>query len=154
VTPKKWTRNKKLVHFFNLQNNNHIHNTIMSKTAFTLMQQEILRNHPSVRSCTSNHVRFTGDFKLSALKLDKEGYDAKYIFELSNIPDFIYESEIPHNAIIRWRKILKTQGKRALYEENRGRKTKIHFESLTDKDKISYLKAENAYLRNGGNFLV
>ncbi len=123
----------------------------MSKRIFTIKEQEILRAHPAVRSCSARSVAFTSDFKKEAVRKHREeGKTEKMIFAEAGIPLAIIGEHTPKECIRRWR--FKTpeelmKDNRGKHDGNRGRprKEKINLAQMTIPEQLEYYKTKSAF---------
>jgi len=102
----------------------------MIEIKYTKEQIKELKNNPNVKNTTSKHIIFTKDFKLEAVKLVKEYISAKEIFKQFWFPKYIINSDIPSNALARWKKL----NKKWLIEDKKWRPKK---EKILDFSKMS-----------------
>jgi len=129
----------------------------MSKRVFTKGQiQELLKNE-SVSRCSSKSITYSNSFKIKAIKqYDEHGLTSREIFKQAGLDINIIGRQAPKETLKRWRRIVRKKGLRGL-SEVRGKNSlnkKIKLKYLTDTDKIKYLEAEIAYLKQENDFLA
>ena len=109
--------------------------------------KEKLKDLAVVHKISPSQVVFTPEFKESALQQYEAGYTGVEIFLAAGLPEALATYEYTRKAIKRWQETVAAGGTAALYTENRGRnKQSNRYERLSDKEKIAYLEAENAFL--------
>ena len=121
----------------------------MSNKWYTKEQIQELLNIKYVKSCTSKYISFTDEFKIKALELDRSWFYHRTIFKDLWFPEYIYSSKIPKHSLWSWRYKFKNNWLEWLVSSKKWRKKswKVDFESMTLEDRIKYLEAENAYLK-------
>ena len=112
---------------------------------FTPEQIEILFKNPNVESINPNTIRFTSEFKESALKKDSEGISASQIFKDAGFDLNVLGKETPKTSIRNWRHREKTLNKNnTKYLAKEVKKNKA-LKSILEENR--YLKAENEFLK-------
>ncbi len=86
---------------------------------------ELLKNK-YVKNATQKHVIFKKECKIEAVNLWEKWLTSKEVFKELWFPNYIINSYIPKNSLWRW---------------------KINIDTLSDQEKIEFLKTENAYLK-------
>ena len=117
-----------------------------------------LRNNPNVKRCSSKSITYAPAFKLRAIKqYYEEGLSPRQIFIKAGFDLEVLGKYKPKDCLKLWKSIYKAKGVTALASDvdprgkNRlGKKKSIFDESDPSylKAKISYLEAENNFLRN------
>ena len=120
---------------------------------FSDKDRRSLQSNPMVQSLGETQVQFTLKFKLSALKLHKEGLRASDIFLKLGVDPNLFLKDYPKKCISRWKKIINVHGKKGLSEERRGkgssgRQKKELLKSEKDlRARIAILEAEVDFLK-------
>jgi len=115
----------------------------MTKIKYNEIQIKELKANINVKNCTSKHIVFTKNFKDKAVNLSNNKVFSKEIFEQYWFPEYIINSVIPSNSIIRWKRNIKIKW---TIEENKWQKKKEYIDvSKMNKDEyITYLEAKLA----------
>jgi hypothetical protein len=128
----------------------------MSKRIFSQEQIESLLQNPNVAKCSEKSISYHKGFKVMAVKKYQEGFPASLIFKQAGFNIDMIGREIPEDSLLRWRRIFKDKGEEGLKTD--GRKGNSPGRPKTswsnEKEKIKYLEAENAYLKEENRFLV
>jgi len=128
----------------------------MSKRIFSEEQIKELLQNPSVERCSDKSISYHKDFKILAVKEYQEGFPPIEIFKRAGFNVDLIGRETPERCLHRWRKVLKDKGVKELSVETRGRsgggRPKTNWSN--EKEKIKYLEAENAYLKEENRFLA
>lgn len=86
-------------------------------------------------------------FKEKAVNQYNEGQSGWDIFLEAGFPAELLNPDFITDTLKRWRQTVRTGGIEALHLDKRGRPKRSHtYDAMTDKEKISYLEAENAFL--------
>ena len=88
---------------------------------FTQKQKEELLKNPNVLKITDDHLVFTADFKLKAIKLYARGLSADHILLASDFELDWFEPEYFQKLIYKWKDLYEKHGENAFIEERRGR---------------------------------
>ncbi len=118
----------------------------MTQIKYIKEQIEELKSNPNVKNSTSKHIIFTKEFKLQAVKLAKEYLSAKEIFLKFWFPEYVINSDIPSNALARWKNL----NKKWLIEDKKWRPKKeenLDFSKMNLKEQNEYLRTQNLYLK-------
>lgn len=127
----------------------------MSKRIFTKEQIETLMQNPNVSGCSEKSISYRKDFKILAVKKYQEGLPASEIFRQARLDISMIGHEVPDDCLHRWLKIFRQKGETGLKIDNRGKSGGRPKTNWSDKkEKIKYLEAENAYLKEENRFLV
>lgn len=120
----------------------------MEKTIYTQEQIDILLLNSYVKSCTTKYITLTDECKISALKLDAQGWYFRDIFAYLGFPDFFIQSESPRRTMKNWRHALRTKGFGNIINQTKGRKPKekVNISEMTKDEYITYLETKTAYL--------
>lgn len=118
----------------------------MAGIKYSEIQIEELRSNKYIKKVTQKYITFTDEFKIRAIELDKRYFLPKKIFKEFWFPSYIINSEIPSISLKRWR-ILSKKEKLVWGKKWKKKSKKIDFENVTKDEKIKYLEAENAYLK-------
>ena len=115
----------------------------MTQIKYNEKQIEELKSNPNIKNCTKKHIIFTKDFKDKAIKLAVNYTFPRDIFEQFWFPEYVLNSVIPSNSIMRWKRNIKLKW---VIEENKWQKKKEYFDiSKMSKDEyIQYLEAKLA----------
>ena len=127
----------------------------MSKRIFNEEQIKELLQNPNVAGCSEKSISYRKEFKILAVKKYHDGLPASEIFRQARFDINMVGHEIPDDCLFRWRRIFKQKGEAGLKTDNRGKgggRPKTNWSN--DKEKIGYLKAENAYLKEENRFLA
>ena len=127
----------------------------MSKRIFTKEQIKTLMQNPNVSGCSEKSISYRKDFKILAVKKYQDGLPASEIFRQARIDISMIGHEVPDDCLHRWLKIFRLKGEMGLKIDSRGKsggRPKTNWSS--EKEKIKYLEAENAYLKEENRFLA
>jgi len=129
----------------------------MSKRIFSGEQIRELLQNSNIVSCSDKSITYCKDFKILAVKKYQEGLPASLIFEQAGFNIDLIGRKTPKWCLGRWRKTFKDKGTEELSVETRGRskgggRPKTNWSN--EKEKIKYLEAENAYLKEENRFLA
>jgi len=121
----------------------------MSNKWYTKEQIQELLNIKYVKNCTSKYISFTDEFKIKALELDRNWFYPRKIFKDLWFPEYVCNTKIPKHSLWSWRYKFKNNWLEWLVSSKKWRKKwwKTDFESMSLEEKIKYLEAENAYLK-------
>lgn len=106
----------------------------------------------------NKQIKYSGEFKIKAIKQYEEGLTPKAIFLLNGFDVSKIGKNIPKHALSRWNKTYREHGEQKLMEESRGkskgggRPKKPTFKD--DKEKIKYLELQVTYLKTENDFLI
>jgi hypothetical protein len=130
----------------------------MSKRIFTKEQVEELLLSPGVKRCSKKSITYRKEFKLLAIKQYQEGLPPSVIFGRAGFNTALIGSKTPKWCLERWRKVFRKSGEVGLRMDKRGgnnlRGRPKDMKNFTDKEKIRYLEAKVAYLREENRFLA
>ena len=129
----------------------------MSKRILTKEQIEALLRNPNVERCSEKSISYQKDFKIRAVKEYQEGLPPPEIFKRAGFNINLVGHETPKRCLHGWIKVFRAKGIKELSIETRGRskgggRPKINW--LNEKEKIKYLEAEVAYLKEENRFLA
>lgn len=120
----------------------------MNKRIFSKEQIEELLKNPNVEKCSKKAISYRKDFKLLSLEKYHQGMTPFGIFRKAGFDINMIGREVPGDCLYRWRK----QGRYGLKREKSNGGPKIA--DRPDKEKIKYLEAEVAYLKEENLFLA
>jgi len=128
----------------------------MSKRIFSEEQIKELLQNPNVARCSDKSITYHKDFKIFAVRtyLD-EGLPPNQIFKNAGLNIDMIGRDIPGYCLHRWLKTFRIKGVEKLFSETRGKgggRPKTNW--ADEKEKIRYLEAENAYLKEENRFLA
>ncbi len=125
----------------------------MSKRIFSEEQIKDLLQNPNVAGCSEKSISYHKDFKMFAVKKYQEGLPPSEIFKQAMFDVKMIGSDAPHECLRRWLKKgeagLKTDGRKGNNPQGR---PKTNWSD--EKEKIKYLEAEVAYLKEENRFLA
>ena len=129
----------------------------MSKRIFTKEQIKTLLQNQNVERCSEKSISYQKDFKITAVKEYQEGLSSLEIFKRARFDVDTIGRETPERCLHRWRKVFRDKGAKELSVETRGRgkgggRPKTNWSN--EKEKIKYLEAEVAYLKEENRFLA
>jgi hypothetical protein len=115
----------------------------MTKIKYSEEQIRELKANINVKNCTWKHIVFTKEFKEKVVKLSINHIFPRDVFEQFWFPNYVLDSVIPSNSIMRWKRNMKLKW---VIEENKGQKKKEYIDiSKMNKDEyIQYLEAKLA----------
>lgn len=120
----------------------------MAKIKYSIEQTQELQENKYVKKCSNKNITFTKECKEKSVELWNKWLTTKEIFEELKFPKYIIKSEIPAKSLNRWRESIEKWRIESKRWRKKWHKIKtIKFEEFTDKEKIEYLQAENAYLK-------
>lgn len=121
---------------------------------FTDSDKKQLLSNPWIEKVTDNHIAFTPEFKLKAVKLNLDGHFPANIFKIHEIDVSLMRPQYPAKCLERWKKAYLSRGESAFNKETRGKGRKRKPEKKFDPsdnesllERISYLEEENAFLK-------
>jgi len=125
----------------------------MNRRTFTREQITKLSRNKNVSRCGTKSVRYTGSFKLSALKqYNEDGLSAVEIFQGAGIDLTVIGLRAPNRLMNQWNTALKPKVIRESVPQEQD-KTEIKTKRLKSgrelrnlRAKVSYLEAENRFL--------
>ena len=129
----------------------------MSKRIFDEKQIKELLQNPNVERCSNKAISYQKSFKIAAVKEYQEGSLPMEIFKRAKFNIDMIGRETPERCLHRWRKVFRDKGIKELSLETRGRgkgggRPKTNWSN--EEEKIRYLEAENAYLKEENRFLA
>lgn len=135
----KYTKNKPLLN--NTEN--------MWATKYTQAQIKELKKNQYVKDCTQKYITFTDAFKMKVLKWEKEWIYHRQTFYDCGFPEYVWDTSLVPRIVWSWRFKLKNKWLTWLIWTKKWRKKweKIDIDKMSPEEKIRYLEAENAYLR-------
>ena len=121
----------------------------MSKQEYSKEQIKELLKNPRVKKCSSKYITFEDNFKIEALKLDKQWIMHRGIFEQFWFPEYIISSKIPEKSLKNWRYNAKHKWIKSLQNTKKWRKKKekLDITKMTKDEYITYLETENTILK-------
>lgn len=107
----------------------------------TLNEEQInlLLNNHNVTNATQKSIFYSGDFKLKALREQREGKSPRSIFQTAGFPEEIVNAHKASELLMQWKRILQTRGEDSLREASRGAKKKLHGKP-TDRTSPEYVE--------------
>jgi transposase len=128
----------------------------MSKRIFTQEQIQQLSKNENVSKCSEKSITYGKNFKKKAVKqYNQEGLISSEIFRIAGFDLRIIGRKTPKECLRRWNKIYQAKGSIGLSTETRGRgggRPKKKYQ--TDKEHITYLETQVAYLKAENDFLA
>lgn len=119
----------------------------MAKKIISKQQIQELEKLAAVSKVSPSYITFAPEFKAQAVQQYDEGYSGWDIFQRAGFPEELLNSTFIAESLKRWRRTVRLRGVAALYEDKRGRpKRSASYDAMSDKEKIAYLEAENAFL--------
>lgn len=121
---------------------------------FTESEKKQLSSNPWIKKVTDDHIVFTPEFKLKAVKLNLEGHFPANIFKSHEIDISLVRPQYPAKCLERWKKTYLSKGEDAFSDETRGKGSKgrpskkfdpTDNESLLER--LAYLEEENDFLK-------
>jgi transposase-like protein len=133
-----------------------INEIIMIKSKFTEEQIRELRSNKYVVRCSDKNITYSKDFKILAVRQYIDGKSSSQIFREAGFNLYALGIDVPKCSLKRWRKTFKMQGLDGLQTDRRGGKriNKPTMEGLTAEQRIEYLEAKVAYLKEENLFLA
>jgi len=121
---------------------------------FTENQIEQLLKNKNVLRCTKKSITYGKKFKIDAINLYQQGLTSNEVFRQLGFNLDIIGRDRPKKSINRWKNLIKTKGINGLlgYRRNHGGRPKT--KNFSDKEKIKYLEARVAYLKEENDFLA
>lgn len=89
--------------------------------SFTLDQKRILLENSNVLKITENHLVFTPEFKIKAIKLYSKGMTADEIFISHGFDPEFFEQQYFQKRLAKWRLKHELEGPNAFKTETRGK---------------------------------
>ena len=129
----------------------------MNKRLFTQEQIASLLENEHVVRVSERSVTYSPDFKIAAVKRWKEGLPPSAIFTEAGFNLTVIGRKTPKWLVTRWRKTFDKKGATSLQKDHRGRSSTGRPPSLanmTEKEKLKYLEAQVAYLKEENAFLA
>lgn len=129
----------------------------MSKRIFNEERIKELLQNPNVERCSSKSITYRKDFKVIAINKYREGLPPNEIFRQARFDIDVIGHDTPKRCLQNWRNVFKQKGVQELSVETRGRgkgggRPRTNWAS--EKEKIKYLEAEVAYLKEENRFLA
>ena len=126
----------------------------MNRRTFTTEQIKNLSENKNVDRCGLRSVRYTMDFKASALKkYNEEGLSAVEIFEAAGFDLTVIGKRAPNRLMNQWNASLRPKKDRELILQDQN-KAKVAIKRIKNiretrnfKAKLVYLEAENNFLK-------
>lgn len=133
-----------------------INEIIMIKSKFTEEQIKELQSNKNVIKCSDKAITYSKDFKLLAVKQYMDGKTGSQIFREAGFNLQAIGRDAPKGALKRWNILFRKKGLSGLQIETRGRPTtgRPTTEGLTAEQRIEYLEAKVAYLKEENLFLA
>ena len=118
----------------------------MAKKIISEQHISELQKLDAVTKVSSSYITFAPKFKEQAVKQYNEGYSGWDIFIGAGFPEEVLNRDLIKESLKRWRRTVRLHGIEALQADKRGRPKRSRlYETMTDKEKIAYLEAENAF---------
>lgn len=127
----------------------------MSKRIFTKQQIKALLQNPNIERCSEKSISYRKNFKILAINKYCKGLPPNEIFKQAQFDINMIGRETPKRCLHDWRKVFKAKGAQGLSVETRGKsggRPKVKWSN--DKEKLKYLEAEVAYLKEENRFLA
>ena len=127
----------------------------MSTRRFNKEQIKILLQNQNVEKCSEKSITYHKEFKISSINKYHEGLSPNTIFREAGFDIDLIGRKTPKRCLQGWRKVFKLKGVGKLSVETRGKgggRPKTNWSN--EKEKIKYLEAENAYLKEENRFLA
>jgi transposase len=133
-----------------------INENTMIKSKFTEEQMNELRSNKNVVKCSDKAITYSKDFKLLAVKQYMDGKSGSQIFREAGFDLRAIGKDTPKCSLSRWNTSLRNKGMSGLQKEQRGRNSggRPTTEGLTTEQRIEYLEAKVAYLKEENLFLA
>jgi len=121
----------------------------MSKIIYTKSQIKEISSNKYVEKCTTKQIRFTNECKIEVLKLADKWLFYIEIFDILWFPEYVVTSKVPWISYTRWKNIKKANGLIWLIWTKKWRPTKekLDITKMNKDEKLEYLEAEVAYLK-------
>ena len=128
----------------------------MIKSKFTHEQIMELRRNRNVIKCSDKAITYSKDFKLLAVKQYMEGKLPREIFREAGFDLQAIGKDSYNGSLTRWNRSLRSTGLNGLQTELRGKNSsgRPTTEGLTTEQRIEYLEAKVAYLKEENLFLA
>ena len=121
---------------------------------FTDSDKKQLLSNPWIKKVTDEHIVFTPEFKLKAVKLNLKGHFPTNIFKLHKVDTSLMRPQYPAKCLERWKKSYLKKGEKAFIGETRGKgvkgKPKKKFDPTNNEallERLAYLEEENDFLK-------
>src|SRR3990167_1676127 len=124
----------------------------MNRTTFSSVEIAILKQNPSVFSCTEKSINYTFEFKKRALELHAEGVHAREIWRRAGFDVSKWRKSYCRDTLGDWKDIVKKHGIEGMLKVGG-----IQYDrgpTNTDKDKIKRLELQVKYLVAENDFLA
>jgi transposase len=133
-----------------------INEITMIKSKFTEGQMKELQKNKNVVKCSDKAITYSKDFKLLAVQKYMDGKIPREIFREAGFDLRVIGKDSYNGSLTRWNRSLRTTGLNNLQTEARGRKSirRPTSEGLTTEQRIEYLEAKVAYLKEENLFLA
>jgi hypothetical protein len=121
----------------------------MTNIIYTESQRQEIERNQYVEKCTPKQIRFTNECKIEVLKMADTCIFYREIFKVLWFPEYVITSKVPERSYTRWKNIRKTNWLIWLIWTKKWRplKEKKDILKMNIDEKIEYLEAENAYLK-------
>jgi hypothetical protein len=128
---------------------------MQKRYALTQTQQAVLRENTNVRSVSACMVQYTAEFKRHVLEARARGERPRDIFIKAGIPLEWFGEDHVRSRIREWTRRAAKHGLEYFDAEHRGsngvavvayREKKRRYLEMTDKEKVTFLEAENEAL--------
>jgi transposase-like protein len=128
----------------------------MSKRRFKEKEIKSLLKNKNVTKCSNKAISYNKSFKIEAVRqYNEEGKISTEIFQEAGFDLKVVGKDTPTSCLKRWRKIYKVKGQAGLSKETRGRSGgRPKTTGLSDAERIEYMEAEIAYLKEENSFLA
>ena len=121
----------------------------MTNIIYTESQRQEIERNQYVEKCNPKQIRFTNECKIEVLKMADTWIFYREIFKVLWFPEYVITSKVPERSYTRWKNIRKTNWLIWLIWTKKWRplKEKKDILKMNIDEKIEYLEAENAYLK-------
>lgn len=121
----------------------------MTHIIYTESERQEIEQNQYVEKCTLKQIRFTNEFKIEVLKMVDTWIFYREVFRMLWFPEYVVRSKVPERSYTRWKNIKQKSGLVWLIWAKKWRpvKEKKDILKMNRDEKIEYLEAENAYLK-------
>ena len=121
----------------------------MGTIRFSEEQIKTLLENPNVEGCSEKSIKYSKDFKVTAIKKQK--------FTQPRVEVYALGEKKPKNCLFRWRSIFNKKGEKGLMTDNRGKSKsggRPKKKWSNNRERIKYLETEIDYLKAENDFLA